>query len=361
MYKRGNTPCIPAKMEFLSSVSPQFAFQEQPAQPTKNQRRLQLRHSLSNKLIPKIGSPDNEEEQIILQKTRRRSSSASSKASSANYISPFEEYESFGIYSEFTDDRSKPSTPVDDVLPDASPLRLGGSAASTMRKPGGKELRKASFYSEASTLVSDGFGDLMLLSSQSIVGPRFYESGSGSENGSSKRERKSSNNIASNKRRPTARGRIGMGNHNIYTTPPRDSMRDISDYPYLDMHPEDARKYIEHLEQQTQDLTTQLHNLTSPTSTSSNVAKLKRLTAENRALKDEIAEWENVFDDKVKEQSRSRIIANEMEARARVKGMEQTLEETRETVKILTADIDKLKVIIDEVAHERDQDRKSVV
>lgn len=342
-------------MAYLSSVSPQFSFQEQPVQPSKNNQRLQLRHSVSNKLIPKVGLPDNEEEQIILQKTRRRSSSASSKASSTHYISPFEEYESFGVFSEFTDDRSKPSTPVDDVLPDASPLRLGGSAASTMRKSGGKELRKASFYSEASTLVSDGFGDLMLLSSQSIVGPRlFYESGSGSENGSSKRERKLQNNIASNKRRPATRGRIGMGNHNIYTTPPRESVRDISDYPHLGMHPEDARKYIEHLEQQTEDLTTQLHNLTSPTSTSSNVVKLKRLTAENRALKDEIEEWETAFDDKVKEQCRSRIIANEMEARARVKSMEQTLEETRETVKILNADIDRLKVIIDEVAHERD-------
>lgn len=351
-------------MEYISPVSQQFSFpQEQPPPLTKNQRRLQLRHSLSNKTVPQIGTFDNDEELVILQKTRRRSSSACSKASSnhSHYTSPFDDYEEFGRFSEYPEDRSKPSTPVDDILPDASPLRLGGSAASTMRKNGGKELRKASFYSEASTLVSDGFGDLMLLSSQSIVGPRFYESGSGSgsdHGSSSKRERGSSIAMASNKRRATTRGRISMENHhNIYTTR-GGIMKDTSDHPYLDMHPEDATKYIEHLEQQTQDLTAQLHNLTSPTSSASNVSKLKKLTAENRALRNEIDEWETSFDDKVKEECRSRIITNEMEARARVKAMERTLEETRETVKILHADIDRLNSIIDEVAHERDMAEK---
>ncbi|KAF8419895.1 hypothetical protein EV426DRAFT_263312 [Tirmania nivea] len=354
-------------MEYISPISQQFSLpQEQPPPLTKNQRRLQLRHSLSNKTIPQIGTFDNDEEHVILQKnTRRRSSSTSSKASSnhSHYTSPFDNYEEFGRYSEFPEDRSKPSTPVDDILPDASPLRLGGSAASTMRKDGGKGLRKASFYSEASTLVSDGFGDLMLLSSQSIVGPRFYESGSGSgsdHGSSSKRERRFSIATASNKRRSTTRGRISMGNHHsIYTTPPRGGiMKDTSDHPYLDMHPENATKYIELLEQQTQDLTAQLHNLTSPTSSASSVSKLRKLTAENRALRNEIDEWETSFDDKVKEECRSRIIANEMEARARVKAMEQTLEETRETVKILHADIDRLNSIIHEVAHERDMAEK---
>jgi len=353
-------------MEYISPVSQEFSFpQEQPPPLTKNQRRLQLRHSLSSKTMPQIGTFDNDEERDILQKTRRRSSSTSSKASSnhSHYTSPFDDYEEFGRYSEYPEDRSKPSTPVDDILPDASPLRLGGSAASTMRK-NGKELRKASFYSEASTLVSDGFGDLMILSSQSIVGPRcHYESGSGSgsdHGSSSKRERGSSIAMASNKRRATMRGRISMeNNHNIYTTPPRGGiLKDTSDHPYSDMHPEDATKYIEHLEQQTQDLTAQLHNLTSPTSSASNVSKLKKLTAENRALRNEVDEWEMSFDDKVKEECRSRIIANEMEARARVKAMEQTLEETRETVKILHADIDRLNSIIDEVAHERDMVEK---
>jgi len=353
-------------MDYISPISQQFSFQQEQAPPlTKNQRRLQLRHSLSNKIIPQIGTFDNDEEHVILQTTRRRSSSTSSKASSnqSHYTSPFDDYEEFGRYSEYSEDRLKPSTSVDDILPDASPLGLGGSAASTMRKNGGKGLRKASFYSEASTLVSDGFGDLTLLSSQSIVGPRFfYESGSGSgsDHGPSKRERGSSNATASNKRRATARGRIDMGNHhNIYTTPPRSGiMKDTSGHPYLDMHPEDATKYIEHLEQQTHDLTAQLHNLTSPTSSASNVNKLKKLTAENRALRDEIAEWETSFDDKVKKECRPRIIANEMEARARVKAVEQTLEETRETVEMLHADIDRLKSIIDEVAHERDMAEK---
>lgn len=349
-------------MEYITPISQQFSFQqEQPPALNKNQRRLQLRNSLSSKTIPQISTFDHDEEHVILQKSRQRSSSVSSKASSnhSHYTSPFDDYEEFGVFQRYADDRSKPSTPVDDILPDASPLRLGGSAASTMRKNGRKGLRKASFYSEASTLVSDGFGDLMVLSSQSIVGPRFYESGSGSgsDHGGSKRERGSASVTASNKRRATARGKINMGNHhNIYTTPPRGGIvkdtLDHSSFPH--MHPEDASKYIEDLEQQNQDLTAQLHNLTSPTSTASNVAKLKKLTQENRALKDELAEWETSFDDKVKEECRKRIIANEMDARARVRAMEQTLEETRETVKILHADINRLNTMIEEVAHERD-------
>ncbi|KAF8462557.1 hypothetical protein BDZ91DRAFT_333393 [Kalaharituber pfeilii] len=356
-------------MEYLSPMTQPFSIEPGESPPlTKNQRRLQLRHTLSSKTTPLIGSYDTEDENIILQDRRKRSSSTSSMASStrSHDISTFDDYEHFAVYSDYNEeDTSKPPTPVDEIMPDASPPRFAGSTSSSMRRVSGKGLRKASFYSEASTLVNDGFGDLMVLSTQSLVGPRFYESGSGSgsENSVSKRERGSPGSITStgsSKRRATARRSPSMGKRQAYSTPRRRATtKDTSQHHYMDMHPEDIAKYIEHLEAQTQDLTAQLHNLTSPTSSVSNVAKLKKLTSENRSLKMEIEEWQTTFEHKVKEECRSRIIANGMEARARIQAMEQTLEETRETVKMLHADIDKLKMIIEEVEYERNQAEKA--
>ena len=182
-----------------SFTKTQFALQQEPSPPlTKNQRRLQLRHTLSNKITPQLGCFDNDEEHVILEKRRRRSSSVSSKASSnhSHYASSIEDFEGFeNRYSEYAEDISKPSSPVEDMFPDTSTVSF-----SSVRKIGG---RKASFYSEASTLVNDGFGDLMVLSqSQSrIVGPRFYDSGSGSDHSIPKRDRNGTvSSTGSNKR-----------------------------------------------------------------------------------------------------------------------------------------------------------------
>lgn len=318
----------------------------QPPPLTANQRRLQLRRALSTR----TGS------NLSVRKVRHRSTSGSSRGSNVSST-----FDSYAPYSMFGGELSKPSTPLDDVSHEPGSMEMS-------RRISGKGLRKSSFFSDSSTLAdTSAFGDILGLEKSSLIGPRFADSGSGGEGTDLKRERDSTigsimrNGTDTIRRRPSGKRRHSISSDEGYTTPPpknaffRGSASSTPGGGYMDMHPEDAARYIEHLEAQTHDLTSQLHNLTSPNSSSSNVAKLKKLTAENRALKNEIEEWEMAFEEKVKNESRSKIIANEMETRSKIKDMEQVLESTRAKINDMEAMITRLKEALQECDTERQQ------
>lgn len=64
----------------------------------------------------------------------------------------------------------------------------------------------------------------------------------------------------------------------------------------------EASKYIEHLESQLAASQTQVDSLTSPAITKPAMTKLKNLNAETRTLRQELKDWENKFEDRVKEE-----------------------------------------------------------
>ena len=261
-------------MDYSPSLSHSFSFDSSSPPLTKNQRRLQLRQTLSSRTLPKASAYTDEPKSIIVQKTRQRSSSGSSKSSStrSNPTSPFRNnFEGFGLYAQYTGDNSKPSSP-EDRMEDSLHLKFGTPPSMRRRK----SARQGSVYSEASTLVEGGFGDLVALGNQTLLGPRFCDSASGSGSGSgsdhsyekSARESSTGGSLKKSARRKNTGRKVSGGSSDGYQTPPRrgSNMKNSSHHSYSDMHPEDAAKYIEHLEAQNQDLTTQLHNLTSPTS-----------------------------------------------------------------------------------------------
>lgn len=87
----------------------------------------------------------------------------------------------------------------------------------------------------------------------------------------------------------------------------------------------EASKYIEHLELQLTSMQAQLESLTSPTSTKAQSAKLRMLSTESRALQQEVSEWEQKFDEKVKEEVDQRV-EGEARLKAKVTALERELE-----------------------------------
>ncbi|KAI9870343.1 MAG: hypothetical protein M1830_004354, partial [Pleopsidium flavum] len=83
----------------------------------------------------------------------------------------------------------------------------------------------------------------------------------------------------------------------------------------------EASKYIEHLESQLTSIQTQLESLTSPTTRKSQSARLRVLSTESRALRQEVSEWEQKFNDKVREQ-----VDRQVETESDLKGKITTLE-----------------------------------
>ncbi|KAL8644186.1 MAG: hypothetical protein Q9226_007891, partial [Calogaya cf. arnoldii] len=66
----------------------------------------------------------------------------------------------------------------------------------------------------------------------------------------------------------------------------------------------EATKYIEHLESQLVAVNTKLDSLMSPTSHKARAAKLRALTTEARFLRQQVSEWEQKFDDRVRDERR---------------------------------------------------------
>ncbi|KAK5191618.1 hypothetical protein LTR16_007575, partial [Cryomyces antarcticus] len=87
----------------------------------------------------------------------------------------------------------------------------------------------------------------------------------------------------------------------------------------------EATKYIEHLESELAAVQTQLASLTSPTTTRAQSTKLRAINAETKVLREEVAAWENSFQDRVQEEVQQH---EEVEAglRARIRTLENEVE-----------------------------------
>lgn len=83
--------------------------------------------------------------------------------------------------------------------------------------------------------------------------------------------------------------------------------------------------YIEHLEAQIAALQVQVQSLTSPSITRQHSSKLRALTTESRILRQEVSEWENNFNERVKEEVDQRVKI-EASLRGRVKNLEREVE-----------------------------------
>ncbi|MCJ1485012.1 hypothetical protein MMC06_005185 [Schaereria dolodes] len=105
----------------------------------------------------------------------------------------------------------------------------------------------------------------------------------------------------------------------------------------------EASKYIEHLESQLASLNTKLDALTSPTTTKTHSAKLRALTAESRTLRTELAEWEDSFEQRVKDERDKR---SEIESglRHKIKSLEDEAEAKDSRIRELEWDLETLSV-----------------
>ncbi|TKA65405.1 hypothetical protein B0A49_10684 [Cryomyces minteri] len=110
----------------------------------------------------------------------------------------------------------------------------------------------------------------------------------------------------------------------------------------------EATKYIEHLESELAAVQTQLVSLTSPTTTRAQSTKLRNINAETKVLRDEVAAWENSFQDRVQEEvqqheevetglrARIRTLENEVEVSAyRLRELECEAEERMQSLDAL--------------------------
>ncbi|RPA77538.1 hypothetical protein BJ508DRAFT_169156 [Ascobolus immersus RN42] len=91
----------------------------------------------------------------------------------------------------------------------------------------------------------------------------------------------------------------------------------------------DQTKYIEHLERQTSELMAELHNYTSPTSTSSHMSRFRRLEADNTSLKQELQQWEERFAERLKEEMAGKV-ASEKTLQAKIRRLEEQVNELEE-------------------------------
>ena len=69
----------------------------------------------------------------------------------------------------------------------------------------------------------------------------------------------------------------------------------------------ESANYIEHLESEITSLTTKLEALTSPTKTKAEIAKLRTLANQVRSQREELAEWEKKFEERVSDEVYERI------------------------------------------------------
>jgi len=94
----------------------------------------------------------------------------------------------------------------------------------------------------------------------------------------------------------------------------------------------DTVKYIEHLESQLAALQTQIQSLSSPSTSKTQSAKLRAMNSESRLLKQEIADWESKFHERVKEQlEQHEVVVGKLKA------------EIRHLEKRVEVDIDQIK------------------
>lgn len=100
-----------------------------------------------------------------------------------------------------------------------------------------------------------------------------------------------------------------------------------------------SARYIDYLERQVADTVSQLQSYTSPSEGTSHAMKMRKLAAEARLLKSEVADWEAKFSARVKEEVASRQ-AIDQGLRLKVKGLEMKLEESEYRYKLLELDLE---------------------
>ncbi|KAI4150146.1 MAG: hypothetical protein L6R39_002341 [Caloplaca ligustica] len=105
----------------------------------------------------------------------------------------------------------------------------------------------------------------------------------------------------------------------------------------------EAARYIEHLESQLAAVNTKLDSLMSPTSHKIRAAKLRTLTSEARSLRQQVSEWEQKFDEKVKDE-RNQLAEVEMSLTHRLQALEDEVEAKDNRVRDLEWQLENLKV-----------------
>ncbi|KAL8938037.1 MAG: hypothetical protein Q9216_004109 [Gyalolechia sp. 2 TL-2023] len=104
----------------------------------------------------------------------------------------------------------------------------------------------------------------------------------------------------------------------------------------------EAAKYIEHLESQLAAMNTKLDSLMSPSAHKIRAAKLRTLTSEARSLRQQVSDWEQKFDEKVKDE-RHQLATVEMSLTARLQALEDEVEAKDNRVRGLEWEIGNLK------------------
>ncbi|KAF8540501.1 hypothetical protein BDD12DRAFT_880452 [Trichophaea hybrida] len=107
-------------------------------------------------------------------------------------------------------------------------------------------------------------------------------------------------------------------------------------------------KYIEYLEKQVADLTGQLQNYTSATESTSHAAKMRKLAAENRTMRQDIAEWETQFEERVLGEVAERRVLDES-LRETVNELENRLEDAECQLRLANAEAKGLRKRCDQM------------
>lgn len=127
----------------------------------------------------------------------------------------------------------------------------------------------------------------------------------------------------------------------------------------------EKRKYVDHLEFELQSAQAQLQAATSPTVTREQSATMRHLKAENSRLSEEIANWENEFDERLQErlqasqgaedalEAKVRLLEEEVEERAyrvhELEGQLQSAREGRDSVEAANVNLEKRLEIMSEL------------
>lgn len=104
----------------------------------------------------------------------------------------------------------------------------------------------------------------------------------------------------------------------------------------------EATKYIEYLESQLVAVNAKLDSLLSPTSHKTRAAKLRALTSEAWSLRQQVSEWEQKFDEKVKDE-RNQLVEVEMSLTGRLQALEDEVEAKDNRVRDLEWELGNLK------------------
>ncbi|KAB8343000.1 hypothetical protein FH972_022594 [Carpinus fangiana] len=96
-------------------------------------------------------------------------------------------------------------------------------------------------------------------------------------------------------------------------------------------------KYIEHLESQLAAMQTQLQSLTSPSSTRTQSAKLRAINAESIILRQDVADWEQKFNDRLQEQMEQNDLVT-ASLRGHIRALECIVEESQARTKELVVE-----------------------